>query len=194
MIFNLKKKEIQLEINKILKRGKPIIISGGNTIKEILNDYEIKINNTILLSDERLVNKSSKLRNESIFKNLFKKKIINPKQLINYKFQSFNQKEVNKLENKIKKINFETAILGLGSKGHFASIFKPEKIKANYYYIDNSPKYPKKRVTVSLSKISKCKNIIFIAKRNNKRNEIQNFHKFDLINSLNKKKLKLLVF
>ena len=195
MIHNLyHKKEIFLKIDKIFKDKGSLIISGGSTIKQILKQYNNKISNTkILLSDERLVKPSSKLRNDFFFKKLVKRKIIKPSQLINYKPNNFNKKEVDNLSRKIKKIKFKYAILSLGKNGHFASIFKIKNELNDYYFVDNSPKFPKKRVTVSLQKISKCKKIFFLARRKNKKKEIKNFYKNKLIKKL-KKKVELFTF
>ena len=195
-IYNLKnKKEILEKIKKIFKNKNSIIISGGNTIKHIIKDYNSKIFcKKILLSDERLVKNYSKLRNDIFFKKLIKRKIINSNQLLNYKLGILNEKKIRYLSHKISKINFTTAILSLGSNGHFASIFNTRNEKENFYYINNSPKLPKKRVTVALKKISKCKKIYFIAKRKTKNNEIINFKKNKLLKDIDKKKIYLLTY
>ena len=165
MIHNLKnKKEILIKIKKIFNKKSPIIISGGNTIKQLLRNYNQKIHNKkILISDERLVKTTSKLRNDIFFKKLIKKKILKSDQIINYKLSIFNKKEINSLSNKIKKIKFYDAILSLGSDGHFASIFDINQEFDSYYFINNSTKFPKNRVTVSLKKISESNKIYFIA-------------------------------
>ena len=125
MIYNLKnKKEVITKLSCIFKNKSPLIISGGRTIKVILNNYKFKIyNKKILISDERLVKNSSKLRNDLIFKNLVREKRINLSQLINYKLSYLNKNELNIFSKKIEKISFMYAILSLGSNGHFASIF-----------------------------------------------------------------------
>ena len=195
MILNLNnKQDIIKKFNKILSKNEPIIISGGTTIKKILENYHYKIyNKKIFLSDERLVRSSSKLRNDFFFKKLLKKKIIKSAQLINYKHSSYNKLEIDNISRRIKKIKFKYAILSLGNKGHFASIFEEGNNLDDFYYINNSPKFPKKRVTVSLQKISKCKMIYFIATRKDKKIEIKNFYKNKLIKKF-KKKVKLFTF
>ena len=196
MIVNFKSKKEALNVikKKFLKKT-PIIISGGKTIKKILQNFKGKIRNKkVLISDERLVNVNSKLRNDYFYKKLIKKKILKKNQLINYRFDDYNKVELNKISYQIKKIKFEDSILSLGSKGHFASIFNFDDLKKDYYYINNSPKFPKKRVTVSLRKISESKNIFFIASRSEKKLEIQNFKKNKLINKINNKKITLFTF
>ena len=196
MIYNLKnKKEVIIKLSYILNSKSPLIISGGRTIKVILNNYKFKIHNKkILISDERLVKNSSKLRNDLFFKNLVKEKRINLSQLINYKLSYYNKNKLKIFSKKIEKIRFMYAILSLGSNGHFASIFDEINIKKGYYFLNNSPKFPKKRLTVSLNKLSKCKKIYFLASRRNKTKEIENFNKNNLIKKLPKKKLILLTF
>ena len=196
MKYNYKnKKEIIHMLEKIFRNRNSIIISGGNTIKDLLKDYKHKIFcKKILLSDERLVKKNSNLRNDKFFKSLIKKKIIKHKQFINYNYQELDEKKINTFINKISKLKFDYALLSLGNNGHFASIFKINNTKKNFYSIKNSPKYPKRRVTLSLDKISKCKKIFFLASRNNKKNEILNFQKYKLIKKLPKNKTFLYTF
>lgn len=196
MRHNLKnKKEVVLKISKILKSKSSIILSGGREIKYLLKDYKDKIyNNKILLSDERLVKTTSKLRNDFFLKKLIKKKLLKSNQLINYPLDYLNKKKIENISKKINKIKFEYAILGLGSNGHFASIFEPTNINKIFYFIDNSPKFPKKRVTVSLKKICRCKKIFFLASRKKKNNEILNFYKYKIIKRLPKKKVILYTY
>tara|TARA_Y100000389_G_scaffold204805_1_gene259773 strand:- start:1199 stop:1789 length:591 start_codon:yes stop_codon:yes gene_type:complete len=195
MIYNFKRKtEILIKINKILQDKSPLIISGGSTIKQILKKYNNRITNKkILISDERLVKSTSKLRNDFFFKRLIQKKVIKSSQLINYQPGNYNKKEINKVSKKIKKIKFKYALLSLGSNGHFASIFKINNEFSDFYFINNSPKFPRKRVTVSLQKISKCKKIYFLANRKTKRKEIKNFYNNKLIKKF-KKKVELFTF
>ena len=188
------KKEVIKKINKILTKKSSVIISGGNTIKGILKNYDKPISNTfVLLSDERLVKKSSKLRNDLFFKKLIKKKILKSFQFINYKYCDFSVDKINNISKKIEKINFKYAILSLGSNGHFASIFTTKNESKDFYFVNDSPKFPKKRVTVSLEKISKCEKIFFIAYRKKKKREIKNFYNNKLIKKF-KKKVELLSF
>lgn len=196
MKFNLSnRKKVYLELNKILRNKNSIIVSGGNTIKDLLKKYKHKILcRKILLSDERLVKKHSNLRNDKFFEKLIKKNILNSRQLINFTHEYFNKKKINNFSNKISKLKFDYAILSLGVNGHFASIFELNKNNNDFYYINNSPKFPKERVTVSLGKISKCKKIFFLAERKKKKKEISNFNKNKLIQKLPKKKVYLFTF
>ena len=192
--FTNKRIVFQQIINIINKSRQPFIISGGSTIKGIFKYLNQKIENTILLSDERIVKESSKLRNDYFFKKLIKKKYISNKNFFSYRSSKFCFENIVKINKQIKKINFKLAILSLGSDGHFASIFKIENKKDDYYYVNNSPKFPKLRVTVSLNKIKKCDKIIFIASMKNKKKEIKNFYKNRLIKFLGYKKVDLYIF
>ena len=196
MIFNFKnRKQVVSKIKEILDSKEKAIISGGNTIKYLLKNYNEKIHNKkILISDERLVNVNSKLRNDLFFKKLVKKKILKAGQIISYKYGECDHKKIINFSNKIKRISFSNAILSLGSKGHFASIFRFNKEIDDFYFINNSKKFPKRRVTVSLKKISKCKKIFFFASRKKRANEIKNFKKNKLVKQLGMKKVSLITF
>jgi len=192
--FTNKRAVYQQIIKVINKNKKPFIISGGNTIKSIFKYLNQKINNIILLSDERLVKKNTNLRNDTFFKNLIKKKYISKKKFLSYNSSNLTSENLTKINKQIKKINFTLAILSLGSNGHFASIFQFKNKTDNYYYIDDSPKFPKSRVTISLKKIKKCNKIIFIASLENKKKEIKNFYKNKLIRFLGFKKVDLYIY
>ena len=76
MKLNFKnKKQLLLKLKDILENKNSIIISGGNSIKDLFRNYKNQIVcDKILLSDERIVKKNSNLRNDFFFKNLIKKK------------------------------------------------------------------------------------------------------------------------
>ena len=192
--FQNKSQILYYVISIINKNNYPLIISGGNTIKDIFINLDQKIRNIILLSDERIVKKNSKLRNDIIFDKLIKKKLILRKNFISYKLSRINEKNLSELNKKINKFNFKIAILSLGSNGHFASIFRKQKESQSYYFIQNAPKFPKTRVTISLKKLKKCNKIIFIASIKNKKKEIKNFNKNKLVKFLGFKKVRLLVY
>lgn len=172
----------------------PFIISGGNTIKSLFKNLNIPLNNKILLSDERLVKRSSNLRNDKFFKKLIKKKLIKKNSFIHYNSSIFNKLELLRLNKKIQNIHFKYAILSLGSNGHFASIFNTQQNKQNYYLIKNSPKFPSKRVTISLEKLKLCEQIYLICSLKNKKKEIQNYHKNKLMKKIGLRKFKLFIY
>lgn len=181
-------------ISIIKDNNEPFIISGGNTIKEIFKYLDEKIINTILLSDERMVNLNSNLRNDKFFKELIKKKFIKKEKFIHYNESLLNNSKLLELNRRIEGTKFKFAILSLGSNGHIASIFKKKIELSNYYFIDDAVKFPKKRLTVSLEKLKECKTIFLIASFKKKNKEIRNFNKNRLINYIGLKKVKLFIF
>ncbi len=156
-------------------KKKKILISGGSSVRNILNISIKKKNNfnsIFLLSDERIVKNKSKLRNDYFFKILIKKKIIQKKNFLYYKKGYASIEEKNKINSTVKK-KFHIAILGLGSNGHIASIFDLSNIHLNgYYFINNSPKFPKERITISIKTLQNFKKIYLLAKKKNKLDEI----------------------
>ena len=191
-LFFKNKKQI---LSKILStvNNEPFIISGGSTIKNIFNNLNIKLNNIILLSDERLVKINSNLRNDLFYKKLISKGLIKEKKFIHYKWPTLNKTQLSSFNKKINEIKFNYAILGLGSNGHIASIFNASKKKTNYHLIENSPKFPKRRLTISLKKLKMCKRIYLIASFKNKKKEIRSYYKNNLVKEIGFKKIKLLI-
>lgn len=181
-------------ISIIKDKNDPFIISGGNTIKEIFKYLDQKIINTILLSDERMVNLNSNLRNDKFFKELIKKKLIKKEKFIHYNQSLLNNSKLLDLNRRIEGTKFKFAILSLGTNGHIASIFKKKIELSNYYFIDDAFKFPKKRLTVSLEKLKECKTIYLIASIKKKNKEIRNLNKNKLINYIGLKKVKLFIF
>ena len=173
-----------------------LIISGGNTIKSVLKYCDKNRNflsHKILLSDERMVGLNSKLRNDIFFKKLIKKKIINSKYFIHYKYSKIFNNQIEKINKKIDSTSFDIAILGLGLNNHIASIFEPKKNISNYYQIHNSQKKPKNRLTVSIRKISECQKIFLIANFKKRKNEIKNINKSRVLQTIKKKIILLII-
>ena len=82
VFFASKKLAFNYIYEYLKKNSGNLIISGGKSIKGLLNS-KIKYLNLndrkILLSDERLVKKNSNLRNDKVFYNLIKKKLLKKK-------------------------------------------------------------------------------------------------------------------
>jgi len=196
-ILDNKSKLFNYLYKKFFCKNQNILISGGSSIKSIL--YEAvkkskKINSKLILADERLVSLNSNLRNDIFFKGLIKKKILKKKNFINYNYKFYSKKKIDKLNDRVKKMTINVAIMGLGSNGHVASIFNlKNKNLSNFYLINNSPKIPRSRITISLKNIHKCKNIILVAAKKNKEKEIRNIRNNSLLKN-NLRKLKLLIF
>ena len=174
-----------------------LILSGGSSVKSLITtkikDFSFS-NRKILLSDERLVKKKSKLRNDKFFYNLIKKRYIKKENFLNYKKKDYDKGYIQLFSKKIKNINFKIAIMGLGSNGHIASIFD-NRYHGNqiFYNITTSPKRPKNRVTISINKLKKTNKIFLLANKRTKKNEIKNFKKNIILKKL-KDKIELIVF
>lgn len=183
----------------VLSKNKPnIILCGGNTIKKVLeriikSKSLITVNN-LLLSDERLVNTKSRYRNDLYYKNLIKKKVIKCKKFIRYKLGEYNKKYLDELSIKVSKIKFDICLLSLGKNNHIASIFDfNSKETKNYYFVDQSYKKPRFRVTISKRIIKKCKKIIIIADSKKRVKEINNLKKIDFFKDIQNKLLVILI-
>ena len=200
-------KIIKMNINNLieylfhyLNKRNNVILSGGSTIKILINKM-IKKNKklsfkNLLLSDERLVSLRSNLRNDLYFKNLIKCNKINVNNFLHYNFSKFHKKKLSFLSNKIVRLKFDLCLLSLGKDCHIASIFdiKDKTIhEYGFYYLDSSPKKPKKRVTISKELIKKCSKIFIVADSSKKYDEIKNIKKIPYYNSL-KSKLTVFVF
>lgn len=185
-------------IYKYIQKRSNLIISGGTTIKALLKNCSQNKNfyhNKILLSDERLIKKNSKLRNDFFFRNLINKKLIKKKNFLNYKKSYLCKKELNLMNSVARQFNSEIAILGLGVNNHIASIFEnTDEIATDkyYYYINNSPKKPKERVTISIKKLKQVKKIFLVVNKRKRINDLKKI-KFSKILYLLRNNLNILV-
>ncbi len=191
-------KDVALFLHHNLKQKTNLIISGGNTIKSLMAKM-ISLNKNLyfknlLLSDERIVNKNSINRNDKFFKKLISNKVINTKNFIHYEQSKLDYLEIKRVSQKISKTKFNNCLLSLGSNCHLASIFDFNfKSISNFYHIDNSPKKPKNRVTVSKEVIFKCNKIFLVAKVHSKKKELKQFFKIAFFKKI-KKKIILLTY
>ena len=197
MFIYLKKKQAIEYILKTIKKKSNIILSGGQTIQSLLKYLNANNNlrtNKVLLSDERLVKFNSKLRNDIFFKKLIKKKIITKKFFFNFNSEFNNQKYLTYFNKKISKIIFKFAILGLGKNNHVASIFDTRNInKKNFFFVHNSPKKPKDRVSVSINLLLKCNKIIIVANKYRRLKEINNLENSEIYKLIKKKIFKIIL-
>ena len=144
-----------------------LLVSGG---KSPLNTYnklskcDIDWNKvSIILFDERDVASNSNLSNE---KNILKNLLINNASSANYISLRNNPFEVMKSIEK-----FDVGILGFGHDGHIASIFSQhviqkdfisEKVYPKILYTDSIGDPICKRITMNISMILCCKNILIL--------------------------------
>ena len=79
-------------------------------------------------------------------------------------------------------------MLSLGKNNHIASIFDfNAKETKNYYFVDQSYKKPRFRVTVSKRFIKICKKIIIIADTKKRSKEINNLKKLNFFKDIQDK-------
>lgn len=154
------------EIRKILQKQEKVFIglSGGKSLLDFYSLFSLepsifKKNEFkklfFLFLDERIVEKNSKELNYNLLKNLFlndliKKKLISKSQIINFNISLDDKKIITDATKKIKKIDI--ALFGAGEDNHIASIFKNSislKSKNSFFIEYNSPKSPKKRISVT---------------------------------------------
>lgn len=159
-------KRVNLEILKTSNlTNNNIIISGGKSIigfYKYLNNFKAKI----ILSDERVVKKNSKMSN---YKNIIGY-VDNIERLTwpNEKFYQIKdlKKKIKYSEDIISKKKISMSILTIGEDGHIASIFKKNLKKSLKEKSISSIKNKKEkfyRISVSLKKINSIKkNIIVI--------------------------------
>jgi len=178
LIFKKAAKKIKKSIEELLTEKDIITIGlpGGRSIVSILNELKSEMIDWdkihIFMVDERHVSiddKDSNFRliNESL------SDVISKKNLHPFIYQKDNY--LKKYETEIKKFNglYDIIILSSGEDGHIASLFPNHSsiLDESEYYIniEDSPKLPKKRMSVSKRFLQKSKIgfLFFIGKEKN---------------------------
>jgi 6-phosphogluconolactonase/glucosamine-6-phosphate isomerase/deaminase len=184
-------------ITKIILSNSIILISGGNSIKKIIQNSKKKVFinkvRTIILSDERIYNSINDIRTNytNLKKNFFKfyklKKLSFIYFSLGRKYKTLIQNSCNKIKNKIP----DAAILSLGADGHICSIFQTKNNIKICKFIDIvKPNNKIRRVTFNVNFLRKIKKIYIVANGKKKgqvlnRILLEKKTKFPLIN-LNK--------
>lgn len=172
LINQLKDYLVNLSIEKISKNGFfSIILAGGTTpenLYQLLNKEE-KIDFTkwkIFIGDERCLDANNKDRNSvMIVRSLLNRidiKTTNFFPINSEKGSKFGADEYNKLIEQ--QDSFDIALLGLGEDAHTASLFPGHIWNEDKYVvpINNAPKPPADRISLTPKAFKKCNNIIFI--------------------------------
>ncbi len=162
------------------KKNRKILLTGGNTFKQIYSNININPKSNHLkkklffVTDERINVKLKDTNFKNIKKNFFKNKNIKI-------FFYFNFKD-NNIKNSLKKYSSllpkapDLVFLSLGSGGHVASIFKNSnllEIKQKLGFKKKS-KFMGARISISMNYINRSKKIILVV-GSNKSYELKNF-------------------
>ena len=158
---------LDIEKESISNRGCfNIILAGGKSFNDVYSMLSKSKCNwkkwNVFLGDERF---STNLfqRNDYLIKKNFLDKVKIPKKNIHfYKTQLAINSCINNYERKITPIKmFDIVLLGMGEDGHTASLFPFRKINiGNVVFEGNSPKLPKKRLSLAYKTLNKSRNSI----------------------------------
>ena len=134
------------------------------------------------ISDERYIPNNSIHLNSTIIKeNLLKNIPVNNNNIHFFDINLNVQDSIKKYELMLLEIKyFDLCLLGVGEDGHVASLFPGMNLEIsenspNILFINNSPKYPKNRLTLSGKMINKSRQIFYIAKGAEKKYIVDKF-------------------
>ena len=128
----------------------------------------------IFLVDERIVPRDSKESNFHIAsESLPKYATIHP-----FNLSENAEEDLKSYESKFKQLggNFDIILLSSGEDGHIASLFPNKELNGEYFIkINDSPKPPKERVSVSVELLQKSKTSILVFFTKNKTDAYKKF-------------------
>ncbi len=187
-IDKVKNEIIPLDLEKYSKKETfKICFSGGNSVKKLLESFAFDIfhysNWEIWMLDERCYPKDHPELNQTLIREL----LITPFQIPEIQFHPMeyyseddsNLQEYRNGVNQCK--NMDLIIMGIGNDGHVASLFPKTDFlseKENVILIQNSPKPPPRRMTLSMNYINQANRIIALALGDDKK-ELINLVKRD---------------
>ncbi|TGM44525.1 6-phosphogluconolactonase [Leptospira biflexa] len=174
------------EISEAKDEDIHVIVSGGNSpIPLYRRFFELNLpweKFHFWLADERCVPYAHSDRSETNIKSAIGSLVLNRANF--HSIPEGEPKAIAEFMNEIiKKIpSFHFTILGIGEDGHIASIFPGENSNKQLEPNDmipiyNSPKPPKKRVSLSIGCINRSNHILFLTKGNGKKNILEEVKK-----------------
>lgn len=178
-LFERAAKDFVDKIDAVLsvKSAANIALPGGNSIVGLLKIlsqpcYADILHNdsiNIYLTDERISDKPDEL-NAVLLKRLLRE--LSPGQLhldLQHEYEKFNSEE----------ISFDIIVLGVGEDGHIASIFPGDSTallaETTYVTIQNAPKLPPNRVTLTSMALQTADMIYLLFVGVTKRQAVENF-------------------
>lgn len=169
-ILEIKKNaEISIIENGFFK----IALSGGNTPIDIFSELK-KINTNwacwkIFFCDERCLEKGhSELNSVMVYNTLLKYISIKEEHIYNIESHLGPIQAANQYNQTLKNYPaFDMTLLGIGEDGHTASLFSNNDLgerddSPDVLPVMNSPKPPMQRVTLSVNRLRKSQNILFL--------------------------------
>ncbi len=179
-------REIMLDLETAIQiHGQAhILLSGGTTPKplyELMNDEMDKLDQIeIGLIDERFVANDHPQSNLGLLRNCFKRKPNMVKGMVYHQENQENNLIYLKKEYQLFTERTDVGLLGMGTDGHFASIFpndidSQEALSTDIPFLNtNSPGEPKDRITCSLNFICSIKNLYLLISGKEKKAVLQN--------------------
>jgi 6-phosphogluconolactonase len=175
----------------IAEQGKvTLALSGGSSVKNIYGaivNYADELDNkhwskvTFVLADERLVPIDSIESNSGMIKELLIEPLIHDSKITSSQFLAVDNQNRDKaaIHYSVLIENIDIAILGVGEDGHIASLFplsdELDQFEPQYLYVEDSPKPPPKRITMSPMMVQNCKSVFLLFFEERKRAALQEF-------------------
>ncbi len=196
LIKNINKEDLGYEafekLKQILIKNKNknlvIALSGGSSVKPIYDTIKENYNQiydwskiTFILADERIVPVDNKDSNYKFVKDYFLQELIDKEIICEDQIIPININAKNIAKDYQEKVGrkIDVAILGVGPDSHTCSLFPNHdsiKNESNeFILVENSPKPPKRRISMSKNMVKNVENLFVFFIGENKREAFENF-------------------